>query len=198
MHHPADPSLTASRGARLLRAVGARGSLLDALRVVATSWWLAIVAIFVVQQAHLDLHEHRELPILLHLLRDGALAVPAAGIAVIAASLLVAPSPDRMGRARHLDGLIWAVAAAAVFALLSIPGNQLHGALFGAEEEVELSLVADLALDGGLALVGALLALTPIVLVAGPPFQRERPAFKPIPEHAGSTATADQLTGSRI
>ena len=40
----------------------------------------------------------------------------------------------------------WVVAAAA-FAVLSIPGNQLHGALFGAEEEEELSFLADALLD---------------------------------------------------
>ena len=47
----------------------------------------ALIAIVVLQQAHSDLHEHLELPVALHLLRDGALAVPAAGLALLAATL---------------------------------------------------------------------------------------------------------------
>jgi hypothetical protein len=61
--------------------------------------------------------------------------------------------------------------AAAIFAVLSVPGNELHGTLFGAEDEEELSWLADLALDAGIALIGALLALVPLALVAGLPLQ---------------------------
>ena len=62
---------------------------LDPTAVVLTSWWLAFAAIAVLQQAHVGLHEHNELPPLLHLVRDASLAVPSAAVAVIAASLLL-------------------------------------------------------------------------------------------------------------
>ena len=56
---------------------------------IACSWLLAMVAIFAVQQVHQDLHEHLELPPILHWLRDAAVAVPLAALAIGSAALLV-------------------------------------------------------------------------------------------------------------
>jgi hypothetical protein len=142
------------------------------LRVIRDSWWLALVAVGLLQQVHIGLHEHRELSPLVHLLRDAALAVPAAAIAILVASILIAartsaravPRPPGIG-----DRLLWVGLAVVVFAFLSVPGNALHGALFGAEEEAELSWLADVALDAGVALVGAIVALVPLAAVAGLP-----------------------------
>jgi hypothetical protein len=185
-----------------LRAVLARrASLIDPLRLVAAAWWAALVAIAVLQQAHADLHEHLELPVVLHLLRDGALAVPAAGLALVAATVAVGPDLGSRGAGSLVRALVWAAAAAAAFALLSIPGNQLHGALFGAEEEAELSWIADVALDAGLAFAGSLLALAPLALVAGPPVRRGDLDAGPIPISrgpAGPRPTADRMTGSTM
>jgi hypothetical protein len=143
------------------------------IRIVRDAWWLAIVAIGVLQQAHAGLDEHLELSPLVHLLRDAALAVPAAAIAIVLASILVAGRwVARAARPPSaVDRLLWVLVAAAIFAVLSVPGNELHGTLFGAEDEEELSWLADLALDAGIALIGALLALVPLALVAGLPLQ---------------------------
>ena len=88
-----------------------------------------------------------------------------------------------------------------MFALLSIPGNRLHGALFGAEEEVELGWIADVALDAGLAFAGSLLALAPLALVAGPPIRRMALESRPIPMSRGPErlrSSADRMTGSAM
>jgi len=144
---------------------------LGLLRIVRDAWWLALVAIGVLQQAHAGLDEHRELAPLVHLLRDAALAVPAAALAIVLASVLVAGRwlARASGPPSVRDRVLWVLVAAVVFAVLSVPGNELHGALFGAQDEVELSWLADLALDAGIALTGALLALVPLVVVAGLP-----------------------------
>jgi hypothetical protein len=147
-------------------------SALVPLRIVRDAWWLALVVIAVLQEVHAGLHEHRELSPVVHVLRDAALAVPAAALAIVAASVIVAARtvapvvPRPPGAA---DRLLWVLVAAFVFAVLSVPGNELHGALFGAEDEAELSWLADVALDAGIALIGAFFALLPLAVVAGVP-----------------------------
>ena len=54
--------------------------------------------------------------------------------------------------------------AAVTFAVLSIPGNQLHGLLFGAEEE-PIGWLADALKDGSIVLVASLVALVPVALL---------------------------------
>jgi hypothetical protein len=151
----------------VLRSVGIAGPAIEPFRFIAASWWLALVAIAVLQQAHDGLHEHLELPPMLHIIRDGALAVPAAALAVLA-GLIAGHTVGRPGRSRIVERVVFAAVGAAAFAVLSVPGNQLHGALFGAEEE-GVGFIADALLDGGLAFAGALLALIPFGLVIGPP-----------------------------
>ena len=134
---------------------------------IACSWLLAMVAIFAVQQVHQDLHEHLELPPILHWLRDAAVAVPLAALAIGTAALLVrlAFGGADPGRARSASAwLSWAVIAAVTFAVLSIPGNQLHGLLFGAEEE-PIGWLADALKDGSIVLVASLVALVPVALL---------------------------------
>jgi hypothetical protein len=167
MDGSADGPRATGRRSATFSSVTAAGSAIDPIAFIAASWWLALVAIAVLQQAHAGLREHLELPPLLHLLRDGALAVPAAALAVLAGVVSV-HALGRGGRPRIMQRTTFVIVAAAVFAVLSIPGNQLHGALFGAEEE-ELSFLADALLDGVLAFIGALLALIPFGLVVGPP-----------------------------
>jgi hypothetical protein len=171
------------------RRLAAGRSLLDPLALVVTSWWLALVAIWVLQQAHVGLSEHNELPPLMHLLRDGALAVPSAAVSVIVATLALAPSlAVEVPGARHglsdWDRLRWVVLTALLFAVLSIPGNQLHSLLFHAEEE-EIGWLADVSLDAVIALIGALIALFPIGIVVGPPMRRL---------HGSSTALSPRST----
>ena len=150
--------------------------ILDPIQLVLASWWLALVAIWVLQQAHIGLHEHNELPPLLHLLRDGALAVPSAAVALVVATATLGarverPVPGARNGVTDADRLRWALIAALLFAVLSIPGNQLHALLFHPEEE-EISWLADVSFDAVVAFIGALIALLPIGIVVGPPLRR--------------------------
>jgi hypothetical protein len=190
----------AARSARANGAGGAPG--LDAGRVVAYSWLMAAAAIWVLNQLHEGLHEHHNLPPIVHWLRDASLTVPLAAIAVLAAALVVRARAGGSGRASSPSGaapLIWAVLAALLFAVLSIPGNQLHGVLFGAEEE-SVGWLQDALTDGSIALAVSLVALVPVALITGPPWRAARsphePAQAPGPSlaaaagHSASLATA--------
>ena len=157
-------------GRRVRQTAGA----IEPLIFVGASWWLALVAIAVLQQAHDGLHEHLELPPLLHLGRDAALAVPAAALAILAGTFTSIGIDGARRRDRVAATATWIAVTAVVFAVLSIPGNQLHGTLFGAEEEEELSPLADVVIDAGIAFIGALLALIPFTAVVGRP---TRPAM---------------------
>ena len=175
------------------RRVRRSGAAIEPVTFVGASWWLALVAIAVLQQAHEGLHEHFQLSPLLHLGRDAALAVPAAAIAIVAGVLL---SPEPAGarrRDRFVAAAAWVAVTAVVFAILSVPGNSLHGALFGAEEEAELSPFADAVIDGGLALIGAVLALVPFAVVVGRP---TAPPVSPPGLEASGQARLAQVTRS--
>ncbi len=179
MNRQADGPRGTGAAASILRAIAGAAAAIDPIAFVLVSWWLALVSIAVLQQAHDGLHERLELAPLLHILRDASLAVPAAAIAVACASVAVHGAFGD-GRPRIVGRLVWVAVATVTFALLSMPGNALHGALFGAEEEEGISPLLDLVVDGGLALVGGLLALIPYVLVIGPPTATS--AGRPVPE----------------
>jgi hypothetical protein len=158
---------------------------LDAGRVIAWSWLVSGASIGVLNQVHEGLHEHHELPPLVHWLRDASLAVPLAAIAVMAAALVVrtrvrpgAAGSRPSGRSSIASRITWAILAALFFALLSIPGNQLHGLLFGAELESG-SWLADALTDGSIVLVVSLIALAPAALIGGPPWRVGRPSIHP-------------------
>jgi hypothetical protein len=162
-------------------------------RVVAYGWLLAAVPIALLQLVHAGVHEHHELPPVLHWLRDTALAVPLAAVAVVVAALLVARlRPTEPGERASLTTMaLWGVLAALLFAALSIPGNQMHGLLFGAEEEEGVSLLNDLAADALYALEAALLVLAPVSLLAGMPWRgawRATTSMQPAPEAAVALA----------
>ena len=172
------------RPARALRGwASTHLSAIDAVPFVVGSWWLAIVAIWVLQEAHAGLHERHELPLLLHLLRDGALAVPSAAVAIGVAALIVGGrrrSPDQGSNAPVGDvrRFWWAFIAAALFALLSVPGHELHGSLFGAEQQ-DIGWLAHATLDGAIAFIGALIALLPVAVVVGPPLRSRELSTNP-------------------
>lgn len=135
-------------------------------RFVLMAWLLALGGIVVAQQAHAGLHERVELSLVAHLLRDASLAVPFAAASLAIGGLGLAAWARRFHNdPASLAGLVvWVVITAFVFAALSIPGNQLHGVLFGAEEEAG-EWLADVLLDSGGVLVGALLVLLPAALI---------------------------------
>ncbi len=151
------------------------------MRVVAYSWLMALAAIGLLNLLHADLHEHHDLPPLVHWLRDAALAVPLAAIAVLGAAFLVRARtfrPRGGGVSSIPTRLAWAVFASTFFAILSIPGIQLHGLLFGAEEE-SVGWLADAFKDGGITLAISLVALVPAALITGPPWRAVRADFGP-------------------
>jgi hypothetical protein len=161
--------------ARLRRHIGRALLLLPAtgprtVRVAVTAWLLALTGIWATQQVHVDLHEHIDLPPLLHLVRDAALAVPFAAIAVALGGLIAGEIVR--GRGANPDGLLgriaWAAVAALVFAALSVPGNELHALLFGAVEEGDLLL--DLLNDASLVLAASLAILGPLALTPVAPW----------------------------
>ena len=160
---------------RIRAMIVGRLAQLHPLAFILASWWLAIIAIALLRQAHAGAHEPGELAPLLHLLRDAALAVPLAGVAVASGSLLLGLRLGRSWAATYgpktRDRLLWALLVAGTFAVLSIPGIQIHGALFGIGAEPPTGL-ADVARDAAIAVIGALLALVPLALVAGPSVRR--------------------------
>ena len=180
---------------RVLETATATRGVIEPLRFVAASWWLALVAIAVLQQAHEGLHEHLQLPPLLHIVRDGALAVPAAALAVLAGVVCAQVVGRGAAAQRIVQRAVFVVVAATGFALLSIPGNQLHGALFGAEQE-ELSFLADALLDGALAFAGASLALIPLSLAIGLPIAGPADRLVPAPSRGSRPGSGDVVARS--
>jgi hypothetical protein len=172
---------------------------MDPMRAALTSWWLALVAIWVVQEAHGGQHELHELPPLLHALRDAALAVPLAAAAVVVAGVLLAPLFDPI-EDRTYRGLgqgprlRWVLLVVVLFAIFSIPGHELHGALFGVEQS-EVGWVAHALLDASIAAFGAALALIPVALVVGPPIRRAATEPEADPEAATRLRPIPVTTG---
>jgi hypothetical protein len=162
-------------------------------RIVFTSWFLALAGIWAAQQVHADLHEHVDLPPLLHLLRDGSLAVPLAAVAIALGGLVTVQVADLSGiaLASTRAAVVFAVLAAAIFAALSLPGNELHALLFGADEE-EIDWLVDQLTDGAIVLSAALAVLLPLALLGASPWP---PA---LPDVAGAVSDEPVLaTGKR-
>ena len=129
---------------------------------------LALVAVALLQRLHAGEREAHELSPLLHWLRDGALAVPIGVLGVWTASRL---------RVRRLEGaparVAWAFFAALIFALGSVPGNELHARLFGAHHHEAMSPLQHLARDGSAALLYAFVFLLAMGLLLGVPWEAE-------------------------
>ena len=136
------------------------------VRFAVTAWLLATAGIWAAQQLHTHSHETIELSPLVHLLRDTSLAVPLAALAMAIGGLVAVEALDRVGGDPASVGgrVAWAALAAVAFAVLSIPGQQAHGLLFGAEQETT-GWLADTALDSAVVLAAALVVLVPAALV---------------------------------
>jgi hypothetical protein len=134
-------------------------------RFVATAWLLALGAIWTAQQLHRGSHEELELTPMVHLLRDTSLAVPLAALAMAIGGLLAVEVALvlRFDPARPTGRVCWAILAALVFAALSIPGEEAHGLLFGAEPETGDWLI-DVGRDAGAVLLASLAVLVPASL----------------------------------
>jgi hypothetical protein len=176
-------------------------------RFVATAWLLALGGIWAALQIHADVHEHVELPPLVHLLRDASLAVPMGAIALALGGLLASEGlrAARRDPAGVAGGLVWAVLAALVFAVLSVPGNQLHAFLFGAEEEAG-GWLEDAVKDGFVVLLASLAVLVPAAMVRLAPWPpddgvpdagRPDPNDRPVSAGRISSVTAFERLGEQ-
>ena len=111
---------------------------------------------FALHLLHSGVEEANPVSPLVHWLRDSLLAAPASLTALLAAYLLTvrvaawAGLSSRSGIARAT----WALVAAVLYALFSVPGNALHGGLFGAHHE-GMSFIAHAARDGGVTLLSS-------------------------------------------
>ena len=144
-----------------------------------SAWLLALGGIWAAQQVHEGLHEHVDLPPLLHLVRDAALAVPLAALALAVGGCLTVWALKRLrSKESEITGRVaWVVVTAAMFTLLSIPGHEIHGYLFGAERE-DLGWLAHAVADGWVVFQAAVVVLLPIAFIPigpWPPAGAERP-----------------------
>jgi hypothetical protein len=98
-------------------------------------------------------------------------------MAVVGAALVIR-SRTALAMPIVASRLAWAGLAAIFFAFLTIPGIQLHGLLFGAEQEA-VGWLEDAIKDGGITLAVSLAVLVPIALVLGPPWPSAGPAARP-------------------
>lgn len=155
-------------------------------RVVAYAWLVAGLPIAALQLAHAGVHERNELPPLLHWLRDTALAVPVAALAVIVAALVVmrvrgAGTGERASLAAATSlGFL----AAAMFAVLAVPLAQVHGALFGADAETGMTPLQH-ALTEAVSVFQVALLLVPVTLLAGVPWRDSRSGAADLATTAG-------------
>ncbi len=146
---------------------------------VVCAWLLALGGIWAAQGVHEGLHEHVDLPPLIHLVRDASLAVPLAAVAIALGGLLAVEALALLrANVSEIPGRItWAVITAVVFTLLSIPGHEMHSFLFGAEHE-QVGWLADAVADGWVVFQAAVVVLLPIAFLPvgpWPPAGAERP-----------------------
>ncbi len=155
-------------------------------RFVACAWLLALGGIWAAQQVHEGLHEHVDLPPLVHLVRDASLAVPLAAVAIAVGGWLAVGAVRLLGaNESEIPGRVaWAVVVAVLFTILSIPGHEMHAFLFGAEHE-EAGWLADAVGDGWVVFQAAIVVLLPIAFLPigpWPPAGAERPWWARSPE----------------
>jgi FtsP/CotA-like multicopper oxidase with cupredoxin domain len=127
------PALLPRRGT----AGGLLARMLPSGRSAAVALALTLWVGAVLQLAHAGQHERHELSPVLHWLRDSALAYPVALLAAVFAlhsgRRLLAWAQLPLGGV--LQSGATAVLGGVAFALLSVPGSLVHGALFGASHE---------------------------------------------------------------
>ena len=167
---------------------------------VVCAWLLALGGIWAAQGVHEGLHEHVDLPPLIHLVRDAALAVPLAAVAIALGGLLAVEALTLVrAKLSEVPGRIaWAVITALLFTLLSIPGHEMHSFLFGAEHE-QVGWLADAVADGWVVFQAAIVVLLPIAFLPigpWPPAGAERPWWA-VPAEPEPMQAIDRLGARR-
>jgi hypothetical protein len=127
----------------------------------ATVWAVALIQAFIVclilHMLRFDPLEDASLPSPLHMLRDGALAVPLSLGSVVIATLLARRIVDRTEL--RDDGivvtLLWALAGAALYGLASLPATWAYLGLFG-DENATQPFAGQVLYDGATVAVAAL------------------------------------------
>jgi hypothetical protein len=127
----------------------------------ATVWAVALIQAFIVclilHMLRFDPLRDARLPSPLHMLRDGALAVPLSLGSVVIATLLARRIVDRTGL--RDDGivvtLLWALAGAVLYGLASLPATWTYLGLFG-DENATVPFAGQVLYDGATVAVAAL------------------------------------------
>ncbi len=142
---------------------------------VARTGIIALVLAFLVglflHIVHLGQHEQHEIGSIFHWLRDSALAFPIALLVVVAAgpvSRRLLPTAAIASRGRVW--ITWTGVTAILYALASIPGNFVHGKLFGAEH-AHGSFLSHALRDAGSTLGAALVVLLLATFLFGIPWR---------------------------
>ena len=158
----------------------------------ATVWAVALIQAFVVclmlHMPRFDPLEDERLPSPLHMLRDGALAVPLSLAAVVIATLIARRVVDRTGLREEgiVVTLVWAVAGAALYGLASLPATWAYLGLFG-DENATQPFAGQVLYDGATVALAALGVLAATGLAGYMPWLTDgdavadRPAPRPAP-----------------
>ena len=113
-------------------------------------------------------HEDHELPLAVHALRDGTLALPVVILAVTGALFLarwlLQATPSATARLRFA---VTSVLAAGAAAMALAAGNPVHERLFGAHEHAGLPLLLHVARDSVIALAVCLPMAAAVVILHG-------------------------------
>ena len=142
----------------------------------AVGFALALGVIGGLQWLHAGAHESGEPSLLVHWLRDTALALPACLLALCAAAPVARALSARLGGRAGANGgsrvrstLIWLAVGGAAFALAAMPGADVHARLFGADQHGH-SALGHALYDGVAVFVVGTLVLLAITCVIGAPW----------------------------
>ncbi len=152
----------------ILRALARRSRAAGLRTLVLMGVVQAFAVGLVLHLAHAGAHEAHAVQPTLHWLRDSALAVPASvaalAVATVLARRLIAWSGLRPQAL--VSRLLWALTGAAAYAAVSIPGNLVHGTLFGAEHG-GMSFFSHAGRDAGTAAFSAFSVLLVLSALSG-------------------------------
>ena len=170
----------------------------------ATVWAVALIQAFVVclmlHMLRFDPLEDAQLPSPLHMLRDGALAVPLSLVAVVVATLIARQVVDRTGL--HEEGivvtLVWAVAGAALYGLASLPATWAYLGLFG-DENATQPFAGQVLYDGATVALAALGVLAATGLAGYMPWLTagDAAADRPAPQPARAPRSSAEIGTAR-
>jgi hypothetical protein len=164
----------------------------------ATVWAVALIQAFVVclmlHMLRFDPLEDERLPSPLHMLRDGALAVPLSLAAVVIATLLARRIVDRTGLRDEgiVVTLVWAVAGAALYGLASLPATWAYLGLFG-DENATQPFAGQVLYDGATVALAALGVLAATGLAGYMPWLTagDAAADRPAPQAPAPRSSAE-------